>query len=182
MNAYRDQLLTVEESSPLDPVRNKGPGLLLKRKREEMGLSHEQIAQTTKIRPHILQALEEENWDALPSSAFVRGFLRSYARSLGLDEHVVSDAYREVGGGTESRPEIERRPVRKKQGKALYILSALLLLAGLFFLFTYGGQIWEQLSKKAGNDLTKGPSHAPWRSPLSPLRVKNRSPQLSRQQ
>ena len=160
MNAYRDQLLTVEESSPLDQVRNKGPGLLLKKKREEMGLSHEQIAQTTKIRPHILQALEEENWDALPSSAFVRGFLRSYARSLGLDEHVVSDAYREVSKDTESRPEIERRPARKKQGKALYILSALLLLAGLFFLFTYGGQIWEQLSKKVGNDLTKGPSRA----------------------
>ena len=149
MNAYRDQLLTVEESSPLDRVHNTGPGLLLKGKREEMGLSREQIAQTTKIRPHILQALEEENWDSLPSSAFVRGFLRSYARSLGLDEHVVSDAYREVSKDTESQPKIERRPARRKQGKALYILSALLLLAGLFFLFTYGEQIWEQISKES---------------------------------
>ena len=65
----------------------------------------------------------------------------------------------------ESQPEIERRPARRKQGKALYILSALLLLAGLFFLFTYGEQIWEQLSKKAGNISLKGssPMHH-WRS------------------
>ena len=161
MNAYRDQLLTVEDPNPLDSVLKKGPGPLLKGKREEMGLSHEQIAQTTKIRPHILQALEEEDWDSLPSSAFVKGFLRSYARALGLNEDVVANAYREVGEEKESQTEIGRRPAHRKRGKALYILSALLLLAGLFYLFTHGEQIWNQVSEKAGNILIKGASHVP---------------------
>ena len=161
MNAYRDQLLTVGDSSPLDRVHNTGPGALLKEKREEMGLSREQIAQTTKIRPHILQALEEENWDSLPSSAFVKGFLRSYARSLGLDENVVADAYLEISKDTDSQPKIERRPARRKKGKVLYIFSALILLAGLFFLFTYGEQIWDRIAKEAGNAVTEDSSPAP---------------------
>ena len=161
MNSYRDQLLTVEDSSPLDRVHNKGLGPLLKGKREEMGLSHEQIAQTTKIRPHILRALEEEDWDALPSSAFVKGFLRSYARSLGLDEDVVADAYREVSKDAEPPPENHRRPARRKKGKGLYIFSALIFLAGLFFLFTYGEQIWEKISRKTGDTLVEGPSRVP---------------------
>ena len=125
MNAYRDQLLTVEDPNPLDSVHKKGPGPLLKGKREEMGLSHEQIAQTTKIRPHILQALEEEDWDSLPSSAFVKGFLRSYARALGLNEDVVANAYREVGEEKESQTEIETKTGAQEEGKSpVYPLGA----------------------------------------------------------
>ncbi len=161
MNSYKDELLTVEDSTPLDGVPATGPGRLLKRKREEMGLSHEQIAQTTKIRPHILQALEEEDWDALPSSAFVKGFLRSYARSLGLDESIVADAYLEVSKDKEILPETAPKPVRRRKGKVLYIFSAVILLSGLFFLFTYGEKIWNSRSSKGSNTFPENSTRAP---------------------
>ncbi len=152
MNSYRDQLLTVEDANSVDRVPDMGPGALLKKKREEMSLSYDQIAQTTKIRPHILQALEEEDWNSLPSSPFVRGFIRSYARSLGLNEDVVADAYREISEEMVVPTEVERKPARRKKGKALYIFSVLILLAGLFFLFTNGEQIWEGISNTAGKE------------------------------
>lgn len=155
MNSYRDQLLNVEDASSLDRAPEMGPGALLKKRREEMGLSFEQVAQTTKIRPHILQALEEEDWDTLPSSAFVRGFIRSYARSLGLNENVVANAYRGISENIEAPTGAGIKPARRKKGKVLYIFSALILLAGLFFLFTNGEQIWDEISKTAGNAVTE---------------------------
>ena len=165
MNSYRDQLLTVEDVSSPDHAPEMGLGALLKGKREELGLSYDQIAQTTKIRPHILQALEEENWNSLPSSAFVKGFIRSYARSLGLNENVVADVYLEVNEDLVFTAGIERKPARRKKGKALYIFSVLILLAGLFFLFTNGEQIWEEFSKTAEIATTEVPFD------LQPLKV-----------
>ena len=158
MNSYRDQLLTVEDAASLNSSSEISLGALLKGKREEMGLSHDQIAQTTKIRPHILQALEEENWEALPSSAFVKGFIRSYAHSLGLDENAVADAYLKISRGVETPPKTERKPARRKKGKVLYIFSAFILLAVLFFLFTYGEQLWNEISKTAGKAVTEVPT------------------------
>lgn len=54
--------------------------------RERQGMSLDQIAAQTRIQPHHLQALEEEDFASLPAKVFTKGFVRSYARALGLDE------------------------------------------------------------------------------------------------
>lgn len=54
--------------------------------REFQGLTLEQIASTTRVREHYLKALEEDRFDCLPQKVFAKGFVRSYARSLNLDE------------------------------------------------------------------------------------------------
>lgn len=61
-------------------------GGLFRQTRERQRLSLEQIASKTRIQQHHLQALEEEDFASLPAKVFVKGFVRSYARSLGLDE------------------------------------------------------------------------------------------------
>lgn len=61
-------------------------GELFRQTRERQRLSLEQIASKTRIQQHHLQALEEEDYASLPAKVFVKGFVRSYARSLGLDE------------------------------------------------------------------------------------------------
>ncbi|HSF10626.1 MAG TPA: RodZ domain-containing protein [Nitrospirales bacterium] len=61
-------------------------GGLFRQTRERQRLSLEQIASRTRIQQHHLQALEEEDFASLPAKVFVKGFVRSYARSLGLDE------------------------------------------------------------------------------------------------
>ena len=61
-------------------------GSLFRNERQKKGLSYSQISETTRLRSHILKALENEDWANLPSPVFVTGFIRSYARALGLDE------------------------------------------------------------------------------------------------
>jgi cytoskeleton protein RodZ len=60
-------------------------GPKLRQAREGRDLTIEQVAGTTRIRPHYLQALERDDLSAIPSSAQARGFLRIYAAFLGLD-------------------------------------------------------------------------------------------------
>lgn len=58
----------------------------LRREREMRGITLDEIAESTKIARRHLEALEKEDFDALPGGIFNRGFVRSYARYLGIDE------------------------------------------------------------------------------------------------
>jgi ribosome-binding protein aMBF1 (putative translation factor) len=49
-------------------------GALLKSEREKKGLNHAQISQQTRLRPHFLEAIENEEWDLLPGPTLVKGF------------------------------------------------------------------------------------------------------------
>jgi len=60
-------------------------GNLLRQRREELGLSLENLAGKTRIRRDYLSALEENRFEFLPAPAYLTGFLRSYAGELGLD-------------------------------------------------------------------------------------------------
>lgn len=69
----------------------KDAGELLRLTREERNLEIAEAAKATRIRTHYLQALEEGELGLLPSSAQVRGFLRTYAIYLGLAPEDVLD-------------------------------------------------------------------------------------------
>ena len=58
----------------------------LKAARDFLGLDIEEIVEVTKIRRQYLQALEETNLAQLPSRPFIEGYVRAYARFLGVDE------------------------------------------------------------------------------------------------
>jgi cytoskeletal protein RodZ len=61
-------------------------GEKLRKQREQRGIALENISNTTKISTRMLRALEEENFDQLPGGVFNKGFVRAYARQVGLDE------------------------------------------------------------------------------------------------
>src|ERR1700722_11352147 len=65
----------------------------LKREREMRGVSLEEISAATRISTRFLEALESENWGELPGGVFNRGFIRSVARFLGLDEDALVAEY-----------------------------------------------------------------------------------------
>ncbi len=60
-------------------------GRKLRERRQQRGLELDAAAKTTRIRKQTLQALEQGEFDSLPSAAQVRGFLRAYATYLELD-------------------------------------------------------------------------------------------------
>ena len=61
-------------------------GERLQRERELRGISLEEISEATKIGTRSLKALEDQDFDQLPGGIFNKGFVRAYARYLGLDE------------------------------------------------------------------------------------------------
>jgi cytoskeletal protein RodZ len=71
----------------------EGVGGILKDARERRGVTFEDIEDTTKIKKRYLMALELEEWDQMPGRVYAKGFLRTYARYLGLDEQSVCDLY-----------------------------------------------------------------------------------------
>jgi cytoskeleton protein RodZ len=61
-------------------------GLRLKQEREKQAVTLDDISLSTKISTRMLRALEEERFDQLPGGIFNKGFIRAYARCLGMDE------------------------------------------------------------------------------------------------
>ena len=62
-------------------------GARLKREREQRKITLDEIAVATKIATRFLVAIEEDQFDQLPGGIFNKGFVRAYARHLGLDEN-----------------------------------------------------------------------------------------------
>lgn len=107
------------------------PGALLKREREKKGLSHTQISQQTQLRPRFLEAIENEEWDLLPAPTFVKGFIRSYARVLGLDEERVVDLYREETGADDFSQEFVLPSIPQRKKWPFVVVGLLFLLAAV---------------------------------------------------
>jgi len=78
------------ERSDLPPVVN---GPVLRRIRENRGISLRQIATASKVGVRYLEYIEQDRYAYLPAPVYLRGFLQEYARVVGLDPRRVSDAY-----------------------------------------------------------------------------------------
>jgi cytoskeletal protein RodZ len=61
-------------------------GEKLRKQREQQGIALDAISDATKINTRMLRALEDEHFDQLPGGVFNKGFVRAYARHVGLDE------------------------------------------------------------------------------------------------
>jgi hypothetical protein len=70
-----------------------GPGVRLRRQREGQGLTIDDLARTTKINKTILIALETNDVQRLPAAIYTKGFVKAYAREVGLDPETTADEY-----------------------------------------------------------------------------------------
>jgi cytoskeletal protein RodZ len=68
-------------------------GAQLRASRESKGLSIETVAHATRVQPRILSAIELNDVAAIPPRPFGRGFVRAYAREIGLDAESIVSAY-----------------------------------------------------------------------------------------
>jgi len=68
-------------------------GKALKQVRERMGVEPQAISKETKISMKTLAWIEEEAFEKLPPLVYLKGFLKSYAQSLGLDPQKVIEEY-----------------------------------------------------------------------------------------
>ena len=71
------------------------PGQILKSERERQQKTFNDIARHLRLTPTQIRALEEDSYSQLPGQTFVRGFMRNYARHLGLDAQELLRLYEE---------------------------------------------------------------------------------------
>jgi cytoskeleton protein RodZ len=77
--------------------------------RENRGLSLKVISQHTKISVTMLQNLEEENFDMLPNKAYIKGFIKSVSKTLGLSESVALEIFEDTLRKREGLPKVEEK-------------------------------------------------------------------------
>jgi helix-turn-helix protein len=125
-------------------------GNTLREARLRQELDFPEIELGTKIRAKYLRALEDEQFDVLPSPTYVKGFLRTYAEYLGLDGQLYLDEYNSrflVASAEEevtprqrrsrARPRRERRVERN--AIVLAILGLGVVTALVFAAWRFGG-------------------------------------------
>jgi cytoskeleton protein RodZ len=102
----------------------EGPGIWLRRNREAHALSLEDVERATKIRKTILAAIEASDVRRLPAPIYTRGFIKAYAREVGLEPERTADEYLAAIAplaaesrvhGAERLPPVARAPVAPVQ-------------------------------------------------------------------
>jgi cytoskeleton protein RodZ len=93
------------------PAKGNGPatgsfGDRLRREREMRGITLDEITESTKVSRRHLEALEGEHFDQLPGGVFNKGFVRAYARFLGIDE---DQAVADYSAASNELPEPENK-------------------------------------------------------------------------
>lgn len=85
------------EAAPPIPVPPQGAtGAWLAGVRRDRGMSLEDVSGVTKVSVAYLAAIEAETWGSLPEPVYVRGFVTTFARTLGLDAEAVAKSYLEL--------------------------------------------------------------------------------------
>jgi cytoskeleton protein RodZ len=124
-------------------------GARLRAERERQGLSVGDVVARLRLHPKQVRALEEADLSVLPEPAYVRGFVRSYALSLGLaPEPLLADLATRLGQGTPSldamADDSPRSPVREaareQNSRRIVLIGALVLLAVLGALGWYASR------------------------------------------
>jgi cytoskeletal protein RodZ len=123
----------------------------LKREREMRGVSIEEVSAATRISTRFLEAMENDQWERLPGGVFNRGFIRSIARFLGLDEDgLVAEYALETHANADvkapSQPPAEMPRNWKPAAIALGLIVLLIAGAVLGYHF-YGARIAARLHR-----------------------------------
>lgn len=130
-------------------MRKKTIGEVLRLARINQGLSLEELHRKTDIQLDLLEALETDDFDKLPSTFYARSFLRKYAWAVELDEHIVLDAYDSGSMITYEEVDVDeielsgrRRSNRKKNSFLPLFYFVLLSLSILIFVTYY---VWNYI-------------------------------------
>lgn len=80
-----------------DDSQAAGPGQLLRNAREQLGWTREQVASRIHLRLTLIAAIEADTYDKHTSHTFIRGYLRAYAKLVGIPEETILAAYERLG-------------------------------------------------------------------------------------
>lgn len=126
--------MATEEAEAQQPALQQGGltavGVKLAAAREQQQLQLESVAADLHLRPEVVRALETGDEAQLPSQAFVRGYVKSYARLLGLEEAALLAQLPQIGGHNL----VPLKRVGMRQRKTVSLAGGKFLVWGLLLL------------------------------------------------
>jgi cytoskeleton protein RodZ len=143
-----------------------GPGQRLRQAREALNLSKEDVAKRLYLSVQIVEALEREDFESLPQTPFVLGYLRNYAKLVELPADEIVSTYvkaedvgtpiKPIPGQTETYPRLKTN--RDSMKWVVYLILLFILLAVGWFLLQ-SGNFWEKtdrVEQQQSGDVTPG--------------------------
>lgn len=137
-------------------MRQKSIGEVLREARESRGWTFADIQRMTKIQARLVQALEYNDFEAIPDPDYTRSFLQRYAEVLDLDASVILHAYDskslvvyyETGEEADANMDL-RRNVKPKKARKSYLPLIYLLLAAIFILIFVAYIVSQRIQNQA---------------------------------
>ena len=155
--------LDMQDQPELDGQSPGFPGHLLRQAREEQGLSQKETARDLHLTSKVINAIEEDDFELIPSFVFARGYIRSYARHLGLDgQALVAEfdlAYGVPNNSAKPMSAIRKGVQQSKPGDTWVKLISIVFVVGLvaasivWWQSQNGSQMLPQLSSGAAQEL-----------------------------
>ena len=131
-------------------MRKKTIGEVLRLARTNQGLTLEELHKKTEIQLEMLEAMEADDFDQLPSPFYTRSFLRKYAWAVELDERIVLDAYDSGSMITYEEVDVNedeltgrRRSSKKNKASFLPLFYFILFALSIVIFVTY--YVWNYL-------------------------------------
>ncbi|MFH4399596.1 cytoskeleton protein RodZ [Vibrio diabolicus] len=129
-------------------------GTLLKNKRESLGMSQKQVADRLRLRVSVIEDIENNRFKSQQVATFTRGYLRSYAKFVGLDEKMVLTALEQTADVQPQEQEIEMQSFSRKTKDEKHNSRIMLLtwVIGLVIIGISAAWWWQNQQE---NSLTK---------------------------
>ena len=149
-------------------------GHYLKKEREKKNISLRDVSRNTRVREHLLEAIEADRYDLLPSPTFVKGFLQSYAKYVGLDPNEIVLRFQNVMKGPQkeepSPPPEEKIPQKAKPFSIIggAVLGGILLILLLIYLTSQGPSTPPIPPTSPEPEVKEGSAPVPSSQPLLP--------------
>lgn len=149
-----------------------GPGSQLRKARERQGLDQGKVAAQLHLNQSLIQALEWDDYENLPAPVFVKGYLRNYARLLGVNEDSVIEAFQQLQPDEEKQPLPRNQPdpvakdLHKGPRLGAYVAIGVVLLIAILVFFWWQGQLDDDPDRVSSTDedMTLEPAFAPGES------------------
>jgi cytoskeleton protein RodZ len=127
-------------------------GTILKNRRESLGLTQQQVSSRLKLRVSLIQQIEDNQFDSDQVATFMRGYVRSYAKYVNLDEKVVLEALEHSGDVQHQEQEMmsfSRKTKTEKHNSRIMLLtwSIFAVIAGISSLWWWQNQQQDTLSQ-----------------------------------
>lgn len=139
-----NELLPAQPNAVFPDVNEK-PGTLLRQKRESLNLTQQQVADKLRLRITLIQSLEDNNFNIDKVTTFTRGYVRSYARVVGIEEKVILASYDSFCGVEKNELDMKSFSKRTKKeahnSRINYItIGVILIVIGISSFWWYQNQ------------------------------------------